>query len=76
MLGMTVAQKLRRKTKITMTTRMIVKHRVSCTSLKLALIEIERSLTIVRCTEGGMPACSCGIIFLIVLTSSSVFDPG
>ena len=76
MLGIIVAQKLRRKTKITITTRTIVKHSVSFTSLKLALIDSERSLTMVSLIEGGMPAWSRGSIALIRSTSCSVFDPG
>src|SRR6266567_1214543 len=75
-LGIIVAQKLRRKAKITSTTSTTVKHSVSFTSAKLALIDNERSLTIVNLTEGGIPACSRGSIDLIRSTSCSVFDPG
>jgi hypothetical protein len=75
-LGITVAQKLRRKMKMTKITSTIVKPSVRCTSLKLALIDKERSLTIDRLTEGGMPACNCGSISLTCRTSCNVFDPG
>ena len=55
-LGITVAQKLRRKMKITRMTSTIVKPSVHCTSVKLALIDSERSLTMDNLIEGGMPA--------------------
>jgi len=76
MLGIIVAQKLRRKMTVTSTTSTIVNISVRCTSVKLALIEIERSLTIVSLTEGGIPACSFGSIDLMRSTSCNVFDPG
>jgi len=64
-LGITVAQKLRKNRKITRITRPIVNHSVSCTSEKLALIDSERSLTVISLIEGGMPACKRGSIRLI-----------
>ena len=74
--GIIVAQKLRRNAKITSTTSTTVKHKVSFTSVKLALIDNERSLTTMSFTDGGMPASSRGSIALIRSTSWSVFEPG
>src|ERR1043165_10311022 len=73
---MTVAQKLRRKIKMTRITSTIVNPKVRWTSLKLALIDNERSLTMLNSIEGGMPACNCGSIALTCCTSCSVFEPG
>src|SRR5207302_8295810 len=75
-LAITVAQKLRRKIKMTRITSTIVKPSVRCTSVKLALIDNERSLTMLNSIDGGMPACNCGSIALTCCTSCSVFDPG
>jgi hypothetical protein len=50
-------------------TSTIMNINVRFTTAKLALIEIERSLTMVSLTEGGMPACSLGSIDLIRSTS-------
>ncbi len=74
-LGITVAQIVRRKTKITMTTSPIVSIIVNCTSCTAARTTSERSDTISTFTEGGTASSSFGIIFLIVSTSSMMLVP-
>ena len=53
-LGMMVAQALRRKRKITITTRPIDSTSVNSTSLTEARMVCVRSDTVVTCTSGGM----------------------
>ena len=57
---MTVAQKLRRKMKITITTSAMVISSVNCTSRTAARIVCVRSLMILILIEGGMAAISRG----------------
>ncbi len=60
MLGMMVAQKLRRNRKITITTRPIDSISVNCTSSTEARMVWVRSSTVLTCTEGGIEAISFG----------------
>src|SRR4030042_2041625 len=53
-LGMTVAERLRRKRKITITTRKIARRRVIFTSFTDSRIDIERSYRMLRFTEAGI----------------------
>ena len=55
-LGMTVAQNVRRNTKITATTRPMVSSSVNCTSSTEARMVCVRSLRISTCIDGGMVA--------------------
>ena len=64
-LGMRVAQKFRRNSKITMTTRAMVSPRVNSTSATEARIVVVRSSKVRTSMAGGMRAVSCGICALI-----------
>ncbi len=55
-LGMIVAQRLRRKRKITITTRAIVSIRVNCTSFTEARIVVVRSVRMSALIAGGIAA--------------------
>ena len=59
-LVITVAQSLRRKRKITMTTSPTVKRSVNCTSATEARIVAVRSVKMAMRTEGGIDARSFG----------------
>ena len=59
-LGMTVAARLRRKRKITMTTRATVSMSSNCTSLTEARMVVVRSDSTVRFTDAGSVLRSCG----------------
>ena len=74
--GMTVAQKLRRKTKITITTSATVRIRVKRTSLTEARIVAVRSEAIETLIAGGMEASSCGSSALTLSTVSITLAPG
>src|SRR3974390_2633693 len=60
-LGITVAQIVRKKRKITTTTRLIVNIIVNCTSWTAARVTSERSDTRSTWIEGGIDCRSCGI---------------
>src|SRR6476469_7876190 len=76
MAGITVAQKLRRNTKITITTSATVSINVNCTSLTEARIVSVRSETILTLMAAGIEAWSTGIIALIRSTVSMTLAPG
>ncbi len=75
-LGMTVAQKLRRNTKMTPTTRAMVSSSVTSTSSTEARIVCVRSLRMSTWMAGGMAACSRGSSALIASTVSMTLAPG
>src|SRR3954469_8216062 len=74
--GMTVAQKLRRKMKITMTTSATVRISVNCTSETEARIVSVRSAMTETLMAGGIDASSTGSIALTRFTVSMTFAPG
>src|SRR5579859_6841378 len=75
-LGMMVAEMLRRKIKITITTRAMVRKRVNFTSLTESRMETERSYRISRLTACGIWARKVGSSFLMESTTSTVLVPG
>ena len=75
-LGMTVAARLRRKRKMTMTTRAIVSISSSCTSRTEARIVVVRSVSIVTFTAEGSEAWSCGRRALTRSATEMMFAPG
>ena len=75
-LGMMVAQKLRRKTKITITTSEIDSSRVNCTSFTEAWMVRVRSITVLTWTEGGIAACRRGSSLRMRATVSITLAPG
>ncbi len=74
--GMTVAETLRRKRKITITTRPTVSIKVNFTSLTEARIDTDRSYRMLICTAAGICASSCGSSCLTLSTTSTVLVPG
>ena len=74
--GMTVAQKLRKKMKITITTSATVSSSVNCTSATEARIVCVRSDRIFSLIAGGSEACSCGSSDLMRSTVSMTLAPG
>ena len=74
--GMIVARTLRRKRKITSTTRPIASTSENWTSSTDCRIEIERSLSTSRLTEAGSCFLNCGISARIASTTATVFVPG
>ena len=75
-LGMSVAQKLRRNRRITITTRQMVSASVNSTSSTEARIVTVRSRMVSTFTAGGMRAVSCGNSALIASTMSMTLAPG
>ena len=75
-LGMIVAQALRRNRKITMTTSATVSNNVNSISLTDARIVVVRSNVGVNVTDGGIEARSSGISALMRSTVSIMFAPG
>ena len=75
-LGITVAQSLRRNTKMTMTTNTTVRTRVNCTSSTEARIVSVRSVRTLTLTDGGIVAVNCGSSALMRSTVSMMFAPG
>ena len=75
-LGITVAERLRRKRKITRITRAIVSSRVNFTSETDALIDSERSKRVFNWTDAGSWLRKIGTCFLILSTTSMVLVPG
>src|SRR5690242_11394259 len=76
MLGISVAEALRRNTKITMITRARVTNMVVWTSWKASRMFFERSLRRRRCTAGGSCDWKNGIRRDISLVTSMVLLPG
>ena len=74
--GMMVAQKLRRNTKITITTSATVSINVNCTSETEARMVSVRSETIDTLMAGGIEASSTGSIALTRSTVSMTLAPG
>ena len=74
--GMTVAQKLRRNRKITMTTSATVSSNVNCTSATEARMVSVRSEMIETFTAAGIDASSTGSIALMRSTVSMTLAPG
>src|SRR5438874_9387795 len=74
--GMMVAERLRKKTNITITTRQMVSIRVNFTSLTDDRIETERSYKVLTVIAAGICCSSCGSTFLMLSTTSTVFVPG
>ena len=75
-LGITVAQKLRRKTKITPTTSTIVSIRVNCTSSTEARMVWVRSLRMPTLMAAGRVAVRRGSCALMLSTVSMTLAPG
>ena len=75
-LGITVAHRVRKNRKITMTTRATVSIIVNCTSRIDARVVCERSDIRSTWTDGGNDCASLGINALIRSTTSTVLAPG
>src|SRR4029077_6181705 len=75
-LGIKVADGLRRKTKITATTRTIASPSSNSTSATEARIVVVRSVSTVTSTDAGSEACSAGNIALILSTTAMTLAPG
>jgi len=75
-LGMMVADRFRRKRKMTMITRPMVSSRVNLTSATDSLIVSERSKRTLSSTAAGSVSRKEGICFLMLLTTSMVLVPG
>ena len=73
---MTVAQKLRRNRKITITTKATESISVNCTSLIEERMVSVRSETTSILIAGGIDACSTGSIALTRSTVSMTLAPG
>jgi len=73
---MTVAEKLRRKRNMTITTSATVSSISNCTSATEARIVVVRSVSTTTCTEAGSELRSCGISALIRSTTAMIFAPG
>src|SRR5580700_677563 len=76
MLGMIVAQTLRKNRKITITTSATVNNNVNSISLTDARIVVVRSNVGVNVTDGGIDARNSGNSALIRSTVSMIFAPG
>ena len=74
--GISVAEALRRKRKITITTSAIDTINSICTSLIEARMVLVRSVSNATSTDAGIAACNCGNIFLMRSTVSMTFAPG
>ncbi len=75
-LGMMVAERLRRKRKITMTTRPMVSISSNSTSFTDDWMLVVMSVMVVTLIETGRFASSCGKICWIRLTTVMVLAPG
>src|ERR1700730_18321450 len=75
-LGMIVAQRFRRKTKITITTRAMVSARVNSTSRTEARMVVVRSERMLTWIVGGIDACSVVNVLLIASTVLMTSAPG
>src|SRR5947199_5867413 len=76
MLGMTVADRFRRKRKITMMTRKMVSTSVNFTSFTDSRMDCERSYTRFTETEAGICFRMVGSNCLMASTTATVFVPG
>ena len=76
MLGMMVAQTLRRNRKITITTRQTASISVNCTSATEARMVSVRSMMVLTWIDGGIDASSRGSVALIRSTVSMTLAPG
>ena len=74
--GMTVAASVRKKRKITITTRATASSSSNCTSSTDARIVTVRSVRIASWTAGGSDACSWGRRRLMRSTTSMTLAPG
>src|ERR1700722_10113885 len=75
-LGMIVAQRLRRKTKITITTSAMVSARVNSTSRTEARMVVVRSERMLTWMVGGIEACSVARVALMASTVLMTLAPG
>ena len=75
-LGITVARRLRRKTKITATTSATASISSISTSCTEARIVTVRSVSTATSIEAGSADCSCGSCRLMRSTTSMTFAPG
>ena len=75
-LGMTVAERLRRKRKITRITRPRANSRVNCTSFTDSRMVAERSYSVSTFTDAGIWFLKVGKIFLMESTTWMVLVPG
>ena len=76
MLGMIVADRLRRNRKMTITTSATVSISSNCTSATEARIEVVRSVRISIFTDEGSEACKRGIRALMRSTTAMMLAPG
>src|SRR5438105_2114948 len=74
--GITVAQNVRRNTKITDMTSATVRSKVNCTSEIEARMVAVRSETMLILISDGIDACSAGIIALMRSTVAMTLAPG
>src|SRR6185437_14208719 len=75
-LGMMVAERFRRKRKITSTTSAMVSSSVNFTSLTLLRMETDRSYSVVMEMAVGICCLRRGIIWLMEFAISTVLVPG
>jgi hypothetical protein len=75
-LGINVADGLRRKTKITATTRTIARPSSNSTSATEARIVVVRSVSTVTSTAAGSDACSAGSSDWMLSTTEITLAPG
>ena len=76
MLGMRVAEALRRKKKMTSTTRITASSNSNCTSAIEARMLMVRSVSTETLIEAGRLACSCGSIAVMRSTVWMTLAPG
>ena len=76
MLGIIVAERLRRKRKIIITTSATVSTNSNCTSATEARIVLVRSVSTLTCTSLGSVAVSCGSNDLVPSTTEMMLAPG
>ena len=74
--GITVAARVRRKRKITMTTKATASINSNCTSLTDPRIVMVRSVSTVTRIEDGKVLSSCGSSFLMRSATSMTLAPG
>ena len=75
-LGITVAESVRRKRKMTITTSATVSINSNCTSSTEARIVIVRSVSVATSIDEGREARSCGSSLFTRSTTSMMFAPG
>ena len=74
--GMMVAARLRRKRKMTITTRATVSISSNSTSLTEARMVTVRSVSTLTCTLAGKLVCNWGSSFLMRSTTAMMLAPG